>query len=239
MKMGISELPQCQYKNCKNQVYLNWDLKLTTGCSQSHSQKITYQKLYGVDCNLQLENTKELIKQTNIERYGVEYASQSPEIKERVKQTNLNRYGVTNPFSSGKIKDKIKQTNIERYGFENAMQNSMVFSKSQKKSYYYKEYMWDTGEISMVQGYEPIVLKELEGQGVMYAEVVTTIKDIPHFFYEFNGQTHKYIPDIYIPSKNLIIEVKSEYTMKLHYERNLLKFKAVVDAGFNFKLEIR
>lgn len=177
MKMGITDLPKCQYRNCTNHVYLNWELKLTQGCSKNHSQKITYQNKYGVDSNLQLKNTKDKIKKTNItkygfeypslshivkdkmkktnmDRYGVEYATQSALIKQKVIKTNIKKYGVGNPFSSSIIKEKSKFTNLMKYGFEYAMQNSEIYEKSQKKSYRYKDYIWDTGEISRLQGYE-------------------------------------------------------------------------------------
>jgi len=42
-----------------------------------------------------------------------------------------------------------------------------------------------------------------------------------------------------MPKENLIIEVKSIWTLKLHWVKNQIKFNAVKTAGFNFKLEIR
>jgi type III secretory pathway component EscU len=49
----------------------------------------------------------------------------------------------------------------------------------------------------------------------------------------------RYYPDFYIPKENLIIEVKSQWTLELHKDKNQAKFQAVKEAGFNFRLEIR
>lgn len=45
-------------------------------------------------------------------------------------------------------------------------------------------------------------------------------------------------PDIYIPSENKIIEVKSKYTFEVNQKVNLLKEKSMKDAGFNFEFII-
>ena len=55
----------------------------------------------------------------------------------------------------------------------------------------------------------------------------------------FEGKKHRYYPDFYIPEENLIIEVKSQWTLDLHKDKNQAKFQAVKEAGFNFRLEVR
>ena len=56
-------------------------------------------------------NNREKFKQTCLERYGVECNLQSNETKEKIKQTCLERYGVFNFNNS----DKAKQTCLEKY----------------------------------------------------------------------------------------------------------------------------
>jgi hypothetical protein len=60
-----------------------------------------------------------------------------------------------------------------------------------------------------VQGYEPIVLKELEESGYCFNDVKTQQDDMSVIWYYFKGVKRRYFPDFYIPSENLIIEVKS------------------------------
>lgn len=102
-----------------------------------------------------------------------------------------------------------------------------------------KKYIWKTGEISILQGFEPIVLKELEKIGYKYNEIKTEYHDMPEIYYVMNNKKRRYYPDFYIPTENLIIEVKSTYTLTSKIEENKLKFNAVKDAGYNFKLEVR
>lgn len=49
---------------------------------------------------------------------------------------------------------------------------------------------------------------------------------------------HRYYPDIYIQSLNKIIEVKSTYTYKIDFDKNLKKAKACKSLGFNFAFMI-
>lgn len=143
----------------------------------------------------------------------------------------IETYGVVNAMYLQSSKDKIKETNLERYG--------LLFPNMLSNGYGHKEYKWKTGEISIVQGYEPIVLKELEDSGYTYEMVITGSSRIPTIPYEFENKKHLYYPDIFIPSENLIIEVKSDYTLNKEFDRNKAKFDAVKELGFNFKLEVR
>lgn len=178
---------------------------------------------------------KEKIKQTCLERYGVEYALLNKEIKSKIKNTNIKKYGSAVIFKSNHFTD----TMIKKYGVEHSMQSVEIIKKQQKSCYNLKEYKWNTGEISMVQGYEPIVLRELEQKGYTFKDILTDVSDMPSLFYKYKNKKHRYYPDVYIPKENLIIEVKSQYILEKQLEKNKLKFQAVKDAGFNFKLEVR
>lgn len=224
--------------------------------------KLNLKDKYGVDNVFKLSTIKEKIKQTNIDRYGVEYIMQSTKIKskmqvrclekygvehvnmldskkDKIKQTMISKYGVENPQQVKTVKEKTMDTCLRRYGVENPQQNPTIHMKNVKSSYNKKDYIWKTGEESRLQGYEPFVLKELEEQGYSYNDILTSTSDMPEIWYDFEGKKHRYYPDFYIPSENLIIEVKSCYTLELHWERNQAKFQAVKQLGFNFRLEIR
>jgi len=44
-------------------------------------------------------------------------------------------------------------------------------------------------------------------------DIITGIENVPEvWYYDNEGKKHRYYVDIYIPSKNLCIEVKSKYT---------------------------
>lgn len=176
---------------------------------------------------------------TNEKLYGVRNISFLPEFREKASNTMGVLYGVRHALQSQQFIEKRDNTCIERYGFKYPMQNPTIAEKSQKNSYNYKEYKWKTGEISLVQGYEDQVLFDLENNGYKFEDVVADEKDMPEIFYEFEGKRRRYYPDIFIPKENLIIEVKSDYTLNKEWEKNQAKFDATKNLGFNFKLEVR
>jgi hypothetical protein len=64
------------------------------------------------------------------------------------------------------------------------------------------------------------------------------INEIGFFHYEYENTNHRYYPDIYIKSENLVIEVKSTYTFNKEKEKNLLKRDSVLNKNINFKFVI-
>ena len=55
----------------------------------------------------------------------------------------------------------------------------------------------------------------------------------------FNIIGHIYHPDIYIPTDNLLIEVKSWWTLRENYEINRLKQLAALAAGYRFQFWVK
>jgi len=199
----------------------------------------TMHERYGCEWAQQSEEIRETIKQNNIQKFGVENPMQNEEILEKAKNTNLSKYGVTCVLQNEEIKEKAKITNLEKYGVENVMFSKTIIEKWQKNAWTRKEYKWKTGEISFVQGYEPTILKELEDQGYTFNRVLTSTSDMPEIWYDYNGEKHRYYPDIYIPSENKIIEVKSTWTLKIDEDKNQAKFEATKELGYDFRLEVR
>lgn len=94
-----------------------------------------------------------------------------------------------------------------------------------------------------LMGYEPLVLGKLVAKyGVK--NVVAEPNPVPTFRYKFQGKWRTYTPDFYIPSSNLIIEVKSTATLGLETNRfgkSLLeltraKRKKVLKSGYRFRV---
>ncbi|ALX27603.1 putative Vsr/MutH/archaeal HJR family endonuclease [Golden Marseillevirus] len=94
--------------------------------------------------------------------------------------------------------------------------------------YKFKKFVLPSGKTVYVQGYEdrylPLLLSEFSESEILVCE------ESPYFVpYKWYGKTRKYLPDFFIPSENLFIEVKSEYTFsrKKAFER---KTRAKLDA---------
>ena len=109
------------------------------------------------------------------------------------------------------------------------MQNKKYFNKMKKILFKTKEYTFKTGEIELVQGYEPFALELLENKGYKYNNI--KIEGIV-INYIFNNKKCKHFPDIYIQKENKVIEVKSIRTYDLHKERNNQKQLYAMAQGY-------
>lgn len=193
--------------------------------------------------NEMLKTIKKAIEKrtvTMLERFGETTNLKCADTKEKIKKTNLEKYGDENTFGKNSlVRKRVEQERFEIYGVYYNTQIPEVCEKQQNARYKRKTYTWKTGETSYVQGYEPIVLRELEDSGYAFKDVLTSKKDMPEIWYYYNNKKRRYFPDMHIPKENLIIEVKSDYTANANKEVNDLKFAAVKELGYNFKLEIR
>ena len=200
-------------------------------------QKNTIIERYNVEHYSQTPDFKESFKKTCLERYNVEHYSQTPEFKEKVKQSFIEHYGVDNPNKTPEIREKIRQTNIEKYGVEHPSQNQEIQQKTQKNAKKYKEYKMPSGTIRKVQGYEPFALDELV-KTYIEEDIISDRKDIPRINYKIGDKQKYYFPDIYIPSKNKIIEVKSTWTYKCKKDNIQEKAEATKVAGYEYEVWI-
>ncbi len=60
--------------------------------------------------------------------------------------------------------------------------------------------------------------------------------EVPIIPFYIKEEEHKYFPDIYLKSENKIIEVKSEWTIKLKGAYVEEKARGVLEAGYKFEL---
>ena len=236
IKLGIKNFPKCQHPNCNKNIRFDIKNNLSISCSHKHAIKDSNVNKYGVENVFQLDSVKNKKKITMLDKFGVEEVAQSIELREKQKQTMIEKYGVENSSQLEIFKEKQKQTMIEKYGVENAAHSAELLEKNK---YRIKKYIWLSGQTSFVQGYEPIVLSELESMGYKFSDIKTSKTDMPEIWYFYKNKKRRYYPDIYIPSENKIIEVKSDYTLNKDLKMNEAKFKAVKDAGFEFRLEVR
>jgi hypothetical protein len=68
----------------------------------------------GVSNAFQLDEIKQKIKQTNLEKYGAENPALVPEFVEKRKNTLKDRFGVENPFQVEEFKEKAKKNNTRK-----------------------------------------------------------------------------------------------------------------------------
>ena len=118
------------------------------------------------------------------------------------------------------------------------MQNLEIFNKQQKNSFKKKIYTCLNGRLLYYQGYEHFCLNYLLFDENIDEEDIYTSDMSVEIWYEYEEKKCRYYPDIFIKSKNLIIEVKSEYTYSIDKERIKLKLRACKFDNYNIELRV-
>ena len=180
---------------------------------------------------MQSKEVQEKSKLTNLKNCGYEYPMQSKEVQEKSRNTKFNKFGDENYNN----RYKYRVTNLKNSGFENPMQTGLF-----SFGYKYKDYIYPSGKIVKVQGYENQLLDELL-ETYTESEILTDRIDMPEFWYKTKeGKNHRYFPDVYIPKTNTIYEVKSDYTLNESKKNGIydLKAQSVLDSRFNFILKV-
>jgi hypothetical protein len=196
--------------------------------------KQTFIEKYGCEHSLLSKEIKEKMENTMLERYGVKYTTQNKDLLNKVKNTFLDKYGVEWNFQNEEIKDKIKQTCLEKYGCENPMQHPEVSEKQSNNAYKSKDYIFPSGRMEKIQGYEHFMLNDLlQKENVSEDDIIVKRSEVPIIWYEdITGKKHRYFVDCFIKSQNRCIEVKSTWTAKKKTNIIYLKQQSVKNAGY-------
>jgi hypothetical protein len=191
---------------------------------QQHLEENNLKK-YGVKNSYQRKDIKEKCKQIHLENLGVENPRQSKMIQEKAKQTSKERYGDEN-YNNTK---KNKETCFKNFGVEHPYQNPDIFLKTQIKGF--KCQTFKNTDLYYRGSYE---LDFLENFFDVYPDIINA----PSIKYMFDNKIKIYFPDFFIPSLNLIIEIKSLYYFNRFKDKCIAKEKATITNGFNYLLII-
>jgi len=248
-----------KYKNVKQTFMEKYSGYPSQNKLVQEKTKQTCLKKYGAEYSWQNETVKNKVKNTMIERYGVENPNQSNTIRNKTKLTNLKKYGVEYPSQNQTFKDKFKETCLEKYGVEHHSQNNEIklkkentllerygvtnptlnpeiAQKASNNSYQTKLYTLPSENIIKCQGYEHFALDELL-KTVNEEHILNSKIDVPNIWYnDLNGKKRKHYVDIFIPSQNLCIEVKSEWTLKISNSNVFLKQQAAKELGYKYEI---
>ena len=204
--------------------------------SQEVKDKIKQKNMenLGVEFPSQSQEVKDKIKLVNIEKYGVECHLQSQGVKDKIKLTNMEKYGVENPSKNEDVKNKKIKTSLKNYGVNNPMQHPDILEKCMQSSYRIKDYILPSGNILKYQGYENFALdKIIKEWKIEETDIITRGDKIPEIWWLDKDKKRRYFVDIYIPSMNVVIELKSTWTINLNKEDIISKLNASKDLGFN------
>jgi len=141
--------------------------------------------------------------------------SRTEEVNKNREDSMMSKYGVTNasaletsnfknnnPMKNEISKAKSRATCIEKYGVDNPSKSSLVMDKIIKSGYGAKDYIFPSGKIVRIRGYEWKALDELLK---IYdeSELEVSAKIIPKIKYQWDDKSeHYYFPDIFIEKDN-------------------------------------
>ncbi len=204
--------------------------------------KKTFLERTGEDWCSKTQEHRDKIKATSIKKFGCTHFTQNEEVINKSKETFDKLYGGQGA-ASPLIAEKIKSTTLKNHGVEYAWQIPGVQDKIQASRFALKDYVFPSGRIEKVQGYEPRALDMLLLEGISEEDIVVSRQDISDLigpiFYEKNGQKSRYFPDFYIKSLNLVVEVKSLFTYNGYdHDEVLLKREATIALGFNYRFMV-
>ena len=152
------------------------------------------------------------------------------DLKSIAKEINITKYNVkkilVNNFDISILRNKDELTRQRNY-------DSKFQEKCLINMYKSKPYLLPSGAVSTVQGYEGDFLDFIFTKTLLMESDVCFDKKF-RIKYMDKGKIRHYYPDFYISKFNLIIEIKSAYTLEIQKELNDLKFAATKDAGYNF-----
>lgn len=202
-----------------------WDI--TYKSNGSH-----YKTYCSSDCTFKSPLWQQHREETNLQRYGMRIIAQLPSVRQKIALSTSISNSSKTPEEKIQILSKRKQTNVKKFGVEFPTQNKQLLGKCITNQYKQKEYMLPSGKKIMLQGFEPQFLDYIFNNTTLTENDVVCYPD-SFTYLDSNNNSHYYYPDFLIPKLNLIIEIKSRWTVKT--DKNLLlKEQIVKSEGFNY-----
>jgi len=230
---------KCNENTSKRFEYIEKYTPICPTCSDYERRKTAKNTIllkYGVENISQSEQIKNKKKETTLKNYGVEHNSQSDIIKNKKIETCLKNNGVEYPQQSESIKNKSKNTCLNNYGVERPNQNEKIMEIVSKKCYKQKKIILPSGKEIQCQGYEPFALDDLI-KNINEDDIITGCKNVPTiWYYDINGKKHRHYVDIFIPSQNKCVEVKSTWTIKKTKANIFEKQEAGKKLGYEYEI---
>ena len=149
--------------------------------------------------------------------------------------TNLQKYNNKCFLAS----DAGKKLMLETHGAEHPMHVPKFFEKARKACFKAKIYTLPSGKNIRVYGYEWMLMDHLINDlSINEKDIIVKAKKVPDVRYisPDDNKTHRYFMDAYIKSKDIGIEVKSEWTFIKEREKNKAKWIAaskICKGGFH------
>lgn len=214
---NLDNIPCCEF--CQNKVNFQYfKIGYSKTCKKPECLKKGYGKNPHIPTEKERKDLSERMKKNN-PMFNKKFAQKAH------KTQRINGSGIL-PMNSEQSIVKSLEARFDKYNTFSPKSN--LFKP--------KEYELPSKKIVKIQGYEN---KGLDFLLTIKKEDEIVICGKKHVFkYVYNNKKRRYYPDLYIPSENLYIDVKSDYTYNKDLEKNLAKKQAVLSAKFKFQFWI-
>jgi hypothetical protein len=169
-------------------------------------------------------------KKSFIEKSKQTKSNWSDEYKDMISQKRIlsyhSKYGK-NYFSEKAKRQWERRTSQDIENIVEKSKQTKIKNNYQPTPYKNSNKVFECGGITFrVQGYEDIAIRLLSK--LIEITEIKTGDQVPRINLP---EDKKYYPDLYY--KNLLIEVKSEYTFNINLEENIIKHKSSINQGYN------
>lgn len=242
-KYGVSNamnVPEFREKQ-KQSVFKNFGVYYPQQSEQVRNKTTkTSLKKYGAIRAFAREEVYKKIRSIHKENHGCEYPFQNKDIQKKCEESCIKTTGERKPLIA---REYFENVMLKKYGAKHALQNPIIFKKVLSKLYSTKKYTFPNGRIVNIQGYEHFAIDKLLKDGIDENDIfvedeVQTIKYKLTDVKTNKKEKHIYYPDIYLKSKNKIIEVKSIWTYNKDAYKNYKKGVYVARNDYVFEIWI-
>lgn len=195
-------------------------------CSKLYKQLPTFKKYFGL--NTKLIGTLKIFEEVD----RIRLMLYNDYWKENLSSTDVaKKYNYPSPCNlPGKI---FKYLGIPSKQLKDVSTYNYLKSKHIPVSHKYKSSWhttWNNKEVFLRSSYETDYAKELDEQQIDYEVELLRIK----YWNTQKNEYHYAVPDFYLPNTNMIVEIKSDYTLDIQEMKD--KVKAYKNLGYDFKL---
>ncbi len=150
----------------------------------------------------------------------------------------LKKYDI--PLRSAKESGALPTTNerkkatcFSNYGVDNPMQDPTIYQTSNINRYKFKAEDIYGRRFSHLQGYEAQGIVYLIEQMGISVDSIESGRKVPRVYYKFENKNKTYYPDLYVADKNLLVEIKCDYTYNNQLDLNTSKREASLKSGYD------
>jgi G:T-mismatch repair DNA endonuclease (very short patch repair protein) len=189
-------------------------------------------KTLSVSESLGLDSVKKKREATVLDKYGdTNVLGGKSSLIEKRNNTVKEKYGVDNVFQLESTKEKMKKTYLKKYGVDSVNRVYEIKKKSQATVEKNVGMPWTYYMLKRQSEKNRITKPHLAVENILNNKNISFVREPEDLFKSsadngINSRKYFYLPDIWIPSKNVVIEIYGDFwhaNSKFYKESDILK----------------